>query len=41
LTNRFWGRLIGYRGTFSVEWKPVKPGDIPADIKPRREESRE
>jgi hypothetical protein len=41
VTNRFWGPLFGYRGTFSVEWKPVKPEDIPAAIKPRREERRE
>jgi hypothetical protein len=41
VSNRFWGPLFGYRGTFSVEWKHVGPADIPADVKPRREESRE
>jgi hypothetical protein len=41
VTNRFWGPLFGYRGTFNVEWKPVMPEDIPADVKPRREERRE
>lgn len=41
VTNRHWGPLFGYRGTFSVEWKSVKPQDIPADVKPRREERRE
>jgi hypothetical protein len=41
VTNRFWGPLFGYRGTFDVEWKPVAPEDIPAHIKPRREERRE
>lgn len=41
VTNRFWGPLFGYRGTFSVEWKPIKPEDIPTDAKPRREERRE
>lgn len=41
VTNRYWGPLFGYRGTFSVEWKSVKPQDIPADVKPRREERRE
>ncbi len=41
VTNRFWGPLFGYRGTFDVEWKPVEPGEIPADLKPRREEQRE
>jgi hypothetical protein len=41
VTNRFWGPLFGYRGTFDVEWKPVRPDEIPADVKPRREERRE
>ena len=41
VTNRYWGPLFGYRGTFDVEWKQVKPEDIPADVKPRREERRE
>ena len=41
VTNRYWGPLFGYRGTFSAEWKPVKPEDIAADVKPRREERRE
>jgi hypothetical protein len=41
VTNRVWGSLFGYRGTFNVEWKSVKPGEIPADVKPRRAECRE
>jgi hypothetical protein len=41
VTNRYWGPLFGYRGTFDVEWKSMKAEDIPADIKPRREERRE
>jgi hypothetical protein len=41
VTNRFWGPLFGYHGTFNVEWKPVEPGNVPADVKPRREERRE
>jgi hypothetical protein len=41
VTNRFWGPLFGYRGTFNVEWKPAMPEDIPVDVKPRREERRE
>jgi hypothetical protein len=41
VTNRYWGPLFGYHGTFSVEWKEVTPEDIPADVKPRREERRE
>lgn len=41
VTNRHWGPLFGYHGTFSVEWKEVTPEDVPADVKPRREERRE
>ncbi len=41
VTNRTWGPLFGYRGTFDVEWKSVQPDDIPADVKPMREERRE
>jgi hypothetical protein len=41
VTNRYWGPLFGYRGTFTVEWQPMQPTDIPADVKPRREERRE
>ena len=41
VTNRFWGPLFGYRGTFNVDWKPVNPDEIPADVRPRREECRE
>jgi hypothetical protein len=41
VTNRFWGPLFGYRGAFSVEWKPAKPEAIPAEAKPLREERRE
>jgi hypothetical protein len=41
VANRFWGPLFGYRGTFDVEWRPTRPGDVPADVKPRREERRE
>lgn len=41
VTNRYWGPLFGYRGTFDVEWKQVKPEDVPAEVKPRREERRE
>jgi len=41
VTNRFWGPLFGYRGAFSVEWKSVGPDEIPADVRPRREERRE
>lgn len=41
VTNRYWGPLFGYRGTFDVEWRPVRPDQIPEDIKPQREERRE
>jgi hypothetical protein len=41
VTNRFWGPLFGYRGSFDVEWVAVRPGDVPADVRPKREESRE
>ena len=41
VVNRVWGPLFGYRGTFTVEWKPMKPEEIPLDVKPRREERRE
>ena len=41
VTNRFWGPLFGYRGTFEVEWRSVTPQGIPADVKPLREERRE
>jgi hypothetical protein len=41
VTNRFWGPLFGYRGSFSVEWKPANPENMPRDAKPLREERRE
>jgi hypothetical protein len=39
--NRVWGPLFGYRGSFQVEWIPVSPGEIPADVLPVRCERRE
>ena len=41
VSNRYWGPLFGYRGTFSVEWKLVTTENIPEGIKPRRVERRE
>ncbi|MBP3959995.1 DUF4166 domain-containing protein [Gemmata sp. G18] len=41
VTNRVWGPLFGYRGSFDVTWAPVRPEDVPADVKPRREQRRE
>jgi hypothetical protein len=39
--NRLWGRLFGYRGSFSVDWVSVEQGQVPAHILPRRQERRE
>jgi len=41
VTNPLWGPLFGYEGVFDVEWKTISPDDIPADVKPVREERRE
>ena len=41
VTNRRWGPLFGYNGSFEVEWKPVTEDETPAAVRPRREESRE
>ena len=41
VVNRTWGPLFGYQGRFRVEWRPMKPGDVPAHARPRREEERE
>ena len=39
--NRLWGRLFGYRGRFTVEWRTVTPGEVPPHILPVRQERRE
>ena len=39
--NRTWGPLFGYRGAFDVEWLTVRPGEVPAHVRPLREERRE
>jgi len=39
--NRIHGPVFGYRGWFDAEWKAVRPGEIPAGVKPYREEARE
>jgi hypothetical protein len=39
--NRIWGRLFGYHGRFQVVWKSVRPGEIPLDLLPKRQERRE
>jgi hypothetical protein len=41
VSNRIWGPLFGYRGSFDVEWRKLHPGDVPLDVKPQREERRE
>lgn len=38
--NPTWGPLFGYEGSFDVEWREVRPGSVPPDIKPRRVEAR-
>jgi hypothetical protein len=40
-SNKVWGPLFGYKGTFSVEYINIRPENIPADAKPVREEARE
>jgi hypothetical protein len=39
--NNVLGRLFGYRGRFDVEWHPVRAGELPRHILPRRLERRE
>ena len=41
VTNRVWGPLFGYRGSFDIEWQKVDAANIPADILPARCEPRE
>jgi hypothetical protein len=39
--NRRFGPLFGYRGSFVVSERPCTPDEVPFDVKPLREESRE
>lgn len=39
VSNKVWGKLFGYTGTFDVEYVPVE--SVPAGLKPLREERRE
>lgn len=42
VSNKTWGKLFGYEGTFETEYKTVNPiADIPKDVLPLREEIRE
>jgi hypothetical protein len=40
VSNRFWGPLFGYRGSFDVEWIDA-PAGPPPQARPRRVEGRE
>ena len=41
VSNRTWGPLFGYNGTFQGHWLPVQPNAVPAGALPRRTERRE
>ena len=41
VSNKWFGPLFGYKGSFQNEWRSVCPHQVPEDVKPRREESRE
>ncbi len=41
ITNKTWGFLFGYEGTFDVDWRKVEPNYVPQDLLPRRVERRE
>lgn len=41
VTNGRWGRLFGYRGSFTATCQRVKPEQIPGHVRPMREERRE
>ncbi|MBI1756644.1 MAG: DUF4166 domain-containing protein [Fimbriimonas ginsengisoli] len=41
VSNSRWGKLFGYSGLFDVEWIDLASGEVPAHIRPRREERRE
>ncbi len=41
VSNRIWGPLFGYSGSFDVEWCTCSPQDVPQRVKPIREERRE
>lgn len=39
--NNAWGPLFGYSGSFTCEWKPCSPEEVPRTFRPVREERRE
>jgi Domain of unknown function (DUF4166) len=41
VSNRYFGPLFGYRGTFTVFERPCPSAEVPLDVKPVREERRE
>jgi Domain of unknown function (DUF4166) len=41
VANELLGPLFGYRGSFTVEEHPCPAGDVPAEVRPFREEHRE
>ena len=41
VTNRFWGKLFGYHGWFTIQERPCSSEEVPEDVKPLREERRE
>lgn len=42
VSNKTWGKLFGYEGTFETNFLPVNSiNDIPKDVLPKREEIRE
>ena len=42
VSNKTWGKLFGYEGTFEVDYIPINSkDDIPKDVLPKREEIRE
>lgn len=41
VANRVFGPLFGYRGSFTVAEPPCPAGEVPVDVRPRREERRE
>lgn len=41
VSNRVFGRLFGYGGSFTVAERPCLPADVPLDVQPVREERRE
>ncbi len=41
VSNRTWGPLFGYTGSFDVEWRDTAACDVPRHIMPQRQERRE